>query len=95
MLIYVIGCIISGSEICQYSQKKEGYENQQWELSVEGHIYVKSHKNTVLAISEQKKDGCPIFLAHKKTSGNEEQRWNFILPVIKRSCKLYSLQSGQ
>lgn len=58
---------------------------------MDGHIYLKSNKNVVVAISEQKKDGSPIFLANRKTPDYEEQRWNFVLPVVQqKSCKQYS-----
>ncbi|RCI07331.1 hypothetical protein CU098_005261 [Rhizopus stolonifer] len=79
------GCITSGSEICQYKQKKDGFENQQWGLSVEGYIHNKNHKDVVLAVSStNKKDHLPVLLANKKTPDHSEQRWNFVLPVFKQ-----------
>lgn len=78
------GCIVSGSEICQYKQKKEGFENQQWGLSVEGYIHAKTHKDVVLAISSSKSTNANVYLANKKTPDHEEQRWNFVLPVFKQ-----------
>lgn len=78
------GCIVSGSELCQYKQKKEGFENQQWGLSVEGYIHAKTHKDVVLAISSSKSTDAKVYLANKKTPDHEEQRWNFVLPVFKQ-----------
>ncbi|KAI7893920.1 uncharacterized protein EV154DRAFT_125918 [Mucor mucedo] len=78
------GCIVSGSELCQYKQKKEGAENQQWGLSVEGYIHSKNHKDVVLALSGTRKTSLSVYLANKKTPDHEEQRWNFVLPVFKQ-----------
>ncbi|KAG0997133.1 hypothetical protein G6F28_003187 [Rhizopus arrhizus] len=78
------GCISSGSEICQYKQKKEGYENQQWGLTVEGFIHSKTHKDLVLALDKEVSEKPSILLAKKKTPDHEEQRWNFVLPVFKQ-----------
>jgi hypothetical protein len=82
------GCIVDGSELCQYKQKTEGYENQQWGLSVEGFIHAKTHKDKVLAIDAQSGEKANLVLASRKTPDHEEQRWNFVLPVFKqKSCK--------
>ncbi|KAI8644598.1 hypothetical protein BD408DRAFT_441591 [Parasitella parasitica] len=78
------GCIEKGSELCQYKQKQEGFENQQWGLTVEGFIHAKTHKNMVLAISNRKDTDSNVFLTDKKTPDHEEQRWNFVLPVFKQ-----------
>jgi hypothetical protein len=89
-MFILLGCIVSGSEICQYKQKNEGNENQQWGLSVEGYIHAKTHKDVVLAISGSKKSQYSVYLSNKKTPDHEEQRWNFVLPVFKqKSSKLY------
>ncbi|KAI8376915.1 hypothetical protein BD560DRAFT_445435 [Blakeslea trispora] len=79
------GCIVDGTELCQYKQKKEGFENQQWGLSPEGYIHSKIHKDVVLAISSVNiKDRLTVRLADKKTPDHSEQRWNFVLPVFKQ-----------
>ncbi|KAI8351202.1 hypothetical protein EDC96DRAFT_292308 [Choanephora cucurbitarum] len=79
------GCIEDGSELCQYKQKKEGFENQQWGLSPEGYIHSKNHKDVVIAVSStNKKDHLPVRLADRKTPDHSEQRWNFVLPVFKQ-----------
>ncbi|KAI9267080.1 hypothetical protein EDC94DRAFT_692320 [Helicostylum pulchrum] len=78
------GCIVNGSEICQYKQKQDGFENQQWGLSVEGYIHAKTEKKVVLAISGTMKNSLSLYLANKKTPDHEEQRWNFVLPVFKQ-----------
>ncbi|CEG67486.1 hypothetical protein RMATCC62417_03911 [Rhizopus microsporus] len=78
------GCIVDGSELCQYKQKSEGYENQQWGLSVEGFIHAKTHKDKVLAIDAQSGETANLVLASRKTPDHEEQRWNFVLPVFKQ-----------
>lgn len=78
------GCIVSGSELCQYKQKNEGFENQQWGLSPEGYIHAKTHKNIVLALSSSKREVLNVRLSDKKTPDHEEQRWNFVLPVFKQ-----------
>lgn len=82
--LYFLGRIANGSEICQYKQKKDGFENQQWGLSVEGYIHAKTEKNIVLALSSTMKNSLVLKLANKKTPDHEEQRWNFVLPVFKQ-----------
>ncbi|KAG1448366.1 hypothetical protein G6F56_008961 [Rhizopus delemar] len=77
------GCIVNGSELCQYKQKKVGYENQQWGLTVEGFIHAKTHEGMVLALDKNIGEKPTLALAHKKTPDHEEQRWNFVLPVFK------------
>jgi hypothetical protein len=89
-----VGCIVNGSEICQYKQKKEGFENQQWSLSAEGYIHAKTHKDIVLSISSSKRDSLNLRLADKKTPDHEEQRWNFVLPVFKQKSCLYLFLSS-
>lgn len=83
-----LGCIVSGSELCQYKQKKEGSENQQWGLSAEGYIHAKTHKDVVLALSGTKKTSLSVYLADKKTPDHEEQRWNFVLPIFKQKSSM-------
>lgn len=82
--MFILGCIVSGSEICQYKQKNEGSQNQQWGLSIEGYIHAKTHTDVVLAISGNKKTQYSVHLFKKKTPDHEEQRWNFVLPVFKQ-----------
>lgn len=80
LTILILGCIVSGSELCQYKLKQTGFENQQWEASIDGYIQCKSHKNVVLAISDHTKKDYPVLLANKKTPDHEEQRWIFVIP---------------
>ncbi|EIE89124.1 hypothetical protein RO3G_13835 [Rhizopus delemar RA 99-880] len=89
------GCITSGSQLCQYKQKTEGYENQQWGLSVEGYIHAKTHQTMVLALDKQVGDKPSVTLANKKTPDHEEQRWNFVLPVFKQKSTTVTEKSVQ
>ncbi|KAI9277828.1 hypothetical protein BY458DRAFT_585168 [Sporodiniella umbellata] len=77
------GSISPGTELCQYKQKKVGYENQQWGLSVEGFIHTKKNEAMVLALDQNLGSKSVLALAQKKTPDHEEQRWNFVLPVFK------------
>lgn len=81
---------MSGSELCQYTQKKENYDNQLWGLSAEGYIHSKNHKEIVLAIDGSQTKKSTVFITHKKTPDHQEQRWNFVLPVFKqKACKYF------
>ncbi|KAI8393507.1 uncharacterized protein BYT42DRAFT_507095 [Radiomyces spectabilis] len=77
------GCIIGGAQVCHYHEKKKDNENQQWALTPEGHIYVKSQPTLVLAIPEDESNQSRIYLAHKNME-HKQQQWNFVLPVFKK-----------
>lgn len=81
---FVLGSIVSGSTICQYTKKTENNQNQQWGLTVEGSIHPESNKNLVLTVKENELVRSALFLSEKKTADHKGQCWNFVVPVFKK-----------
>ncbi|KAL0083561.1 hypothetical protein J3Q64DRAFT_1641628, partial [Phycomyces blakesleeanus] len=85
------GSLVSGAEICQYKEKPES-TNQQWGLTADGCIHIKSFGNLVLSVNANEKSKSNVFLATKSTD-QKEQRWNFVLPVFKKKTTVREVAS--
>ncbi|KAI9019966.1 hypothetical protein CLU79DRAFT_704406, partial [Phycomyces nitens] len=76
------GSLVNGAEICQYKENLES-KHQQWGLTADGCIHIKSFGNLVLSVNANEKNKSNVFLA-TKSGEQKEQRWNFVLPVFKK-----------
>ncbi|KAI8099177.1 uncharacterized protein BX664DRAFT_354644 [Halteromyces radiatus] len=89
------GKVKAGSDIVQQIASTEKGHHQSFGLSNHGHIYVKSHDSLVLGIKESffsRREGLHVHLqlADKKHLDKKEQRWDFVLPVVKQSTSIHS-----
>ncbi|KAI7861529.1 hypothetical protein BDF14DRAFT_1868106, partial [Spinellus fusiger] len=77
------GSLVSGSEVCQYTQKTSDNANQLWGYNTDGTIFIKAKSSLVLSVKAHEKNKSNVFLT-AKSSDHKEQRWQFVLPVFKK-----------
>ncbi|CAO3593888.1 unnamed protein product [Absidia cylindrospora] len=89
------GKVKTGSDVVQQIAATTKDHHQSFGLSEHGHIYVKTHDSLVLGIKESffsRREGLHVHLqlADKKHLDKKEQRWDFVLPVVKQSSSIHS-----
>lgn len=90
-----LGKVKTGTDIVQQVASTSKDHHQSFGLSNSGHIYVKSHDSLVLGIKESffsRREGLHVHLqlADRKHLDKKEQRWDFVLPIIKQSSSVHS-----
>ncbi|KAF7721215.1 hypothetical protein EC973_005100, partial [Apophysomyces ossiformis] len=78
----------AGTDIVQQATANDNNNFQQFGLSSDGHIYLKQKSSLVLGIKESffsRREGLHVHLqlVDKRHLDRKEQRWDFVLPIIK------------
>lgn len=94
-MLLLLGNAKAGVDIVQQIQSKDVKEEnnyQKFGLSPHGHIYLINKSNLVLGIKESffaRREGLHVHLQliDKRHLDKKEQRWDFVLPVIKEKTE--------
>lgn len=94
-MLLLLGNAKAGVDIVQQIQSKDVKEEnnyQKFGLSPHGHIYLINKPNLVLGIKESffaRREGLHVHLQliDKRHLDKKEQRWDFVLPVIKEKTE--------
>lgn len=101
MCSFLLGNAKAGVDIVQQiqSDEKEETNYQKFGLSPHGHIYLINKSSLVLGIKESffaRREGLHVHLqlVDKRHLDRKEQRWDFVLPVVKDKVDPIKRQSS-